>query len=167
VPRIVLHGKHKTTLQLDEDQANIGIFNVHDTNPNEARLATDDEIEACVTSLSPKQLRKIMTEELFAPIVNKLYEAQEELVAETPQYNQLPVAVEILPAKVLPLDKDNEIPFEVGDRVTASSYQDEIGIVSRVEADKIWVKFLSNEFAVWFEPTSLEHYIEEPKDDLF
>ena len=78
VPRIVTHGKDKTTLWHDGEPQNK--YNYKPGEADETRVATDDEVEACVTSLTVKQLRTVMNSDLFAPIVNTLFEEQTELV---------------------------------------------------------------------------------------
>lgn len=78
IPRIVTHGKHRFTVHLDDEPQES--YN-HATTIDQTRVATDEEVENCVMSLTPKQLRSIMSHELFAPIVNQLYEEQTELVS--------------------------------------------------------------------------------------
>ncbi len=152
VPRIVTHGKHGDTLLLDEDNT-VGFpahYNIIKTEKSEVRLASDEEIEACLMDLSPRQLRTIMTTELFAPIINKLYEAQEELVAvdvETStdvETTNEPNAQES--AKETPKEKLAQLPtFEIGDRVILlGSPVHEVGIVTQVNDLTLEVKWPAN-----------------------
>lgn len=77
VPRIVTHGKTGESLYYDGEANNS--FNFGGV-VGEARLATDEEIEACLNTLTAQQIKRIMTMDLFAPIVNPLFEEQTELV---------------------------------------------------------------------------------------
>lgn len=98
VPRIVTHGKNRHTLWHDNEPGSG--YNVNDTDKDETRIATDEEVEACVMDLSPRQLRIVMTSDLFAPVVNPLYEEQTELVADEeapPQDKAIDLMLQTLP----------------------------------------------------------------------
>lgn len=102
VPRIVTHGKQRETLWLDDEPHHF--YNSDSMSVDETRVATDEEVEACVTSLSPTQCRRVMTMDLFAPIVNVLYEEQTELVA---------VKTVEPPGKEISSVLSDDIPFEL------------------------------------------------------
>jgi hypothetical protein len=76
-PYIIINGKNFRLLH-DSGKTDNTRYSAED----KPRLATDEEIEKCLEDLNAAQLRKIMTHELFAPIVHKMYEAETELVAE-------------------------------------------------------------------------------------
>jgi hypothetical protein len=76
-PYIIVNGKNFRLLH-ETGRTDDTRYSAED-NP---RLATDEEIEQCLENLTAAQLRKIMTHDLFAPLVSRMYEAETELVAE-------------------------------------------------------------------------------------
>lgn len=76
-PYLIVNGKNYRLLH-ENGKTDDTRYSIED----KPRLATDEEIEDCLTNLSAAQLRKIMNHELFAPIVHRMYEAETELVVE-------------------------------------------------------------------------------------
>lgn len=80
-PMIVTHGNNRTVLNTLGKTSSI-MYNYSQEKEQETRIATDEEIEACLSNLNPAQLRFIMNNDIFAPIIASLFEDVEEIVAE-------------------------------------------------------------------------------------
>lgn len=73
IPYICIHGANRIFL---------GDNNKYNFEQKDVVLASDEEVESCIANLNPWQLRYIMYNDLFAPIVNGLFEQQDELVVD-------------------------------------------------------------------------------------
>lgn len=76
-PYIVLHSRERYLLHTTGRAGDRA-----ERREESIRLATDEEIEQCLSDLTVSQLKFILTEDLFAPILSPLYEEQDELVVE-------------------------------------------------------------------------------------
>lgn len=73
VPHIVIHGTNGQLLDSTGDSRSTILS-------SDLRVATEEEVEACLDTLTAEQLKTIMTHEVFAPFVEQLFSPQTELV---------------------------------------------------------------------------------------
>lgn len=76
--RIITHSGTSGTGNVLEPSGSILAWGLGKSAP-----ATDEEVEQCLSDLTPAQLRTIMTEASFLPIIQPLFEDQTELVEVT------------------------------------------------------------------------------------
>lgn len=73
--RIVTHSKSSPNANILEINGSIAEWGL-----GSALVASDEEVEKCLSDLTPGQLRTIMSEPTFLPIIQPLFEEQTELV---------------------------------------------------------------------------------------
>lgn len=81
VPLLVLHGQRKKVL-LSNGRESEREYNKDSNSPQETSVATDEQVEECLSNLTPAQLRFILANDIFAASLSPLLEETEDVVAE-------------------------------------------------------------------------------------
>lgn len=81
VPLLVLHGQRKKVL-LPNGRESERLYNYDLASPQETIIASDEQVEECLSNLTTAQLRFILANDIFAASLSPLLEETEDVVAE-------------------------------------------------------------------------------------
>lgn len=81
VPLLVLHGQRRKVLLLNGRESERE-YNKDAVLAQETIIASDEQVEECLSNLTPAQLRFILANDIFAASLSPLLEETEDVVAE-------------------------------------------------------------------------------------